>query len=167
MDTSIEEHIAQIIKHALVGTEASVLVNGYYDWLLSPNKKPMQLDVYLPDYGVAIEIDGMQHYEYPNNIHASERAFKYQFKKDRIKEELCEKRGVVLKRIGVSMIRGLCSTRLSDVYFIGKTTFLTDRLIAVSDSGDRATREHNMKVVYKWLRAVVQKDEYIEISCAS
>lgn len=73
--------------------------NGYYSWLISPKKVPMQLDRYYPELKLGFEYDGRQHYIFNSYFHRNKKQFKYLQNCDQLKTELCEKRDVTLIRI--------------------------------------------------------------------
>jgi len=58
-----------------------------------------RLDLYIPDLNLAIEADGVQHYQYCPAFHGSEADFKRQQWLDREKERKCKERGITLIRI--------------------------------------------------------------------
>ena len=69
-------------------------------WLRVPQKTTtLELDMFLPEKNLAIEYDGPQHYEFPNPFHSTRGEFEHQQNLDRLKEELCFKKGVTLVRI--------------------------------------------------------------------
>ncbi len=78
---------------------AGCIDNGYYSWLLSPCKFPIQLDRYYPELGFAIEVQGQQHYKYSTYFHATEEAFKYLQECDKLKVKLCQQRSIKLIHI--------------------------------------------------------------------
>ena len=53
----------------------------------------LKLDFYLPEYNVAIECQGMQHFK-PIELFGGKKTFEITQKRDNIKKELCEKNGV-------------------------------------------------------------------------
>ena len=55
--------------------------------------------MYDPNTNIAIEYNGIQHYEYPNPFHTSKKEFDYQVYKDKLKEELSDKNGIYLIQI--------------------------------------------------------------------
>jgi len=67
-----------------------------FDWLVNHNK--MSLDFYLPEHNIAIECQGIQHFE-PIGFFGGEKAFKEQTKRDKKKYELCKQHGINLKYI--------------------------------------------------------------------
>jgi hypothetical protein len=71
--------------------------NGYYTWLRSPKGEPMQLDWYMNcGIEIAFEIQGEQHYQFTKYFHKTIADFEYQVLCDKLKEEVCKKRGVHL-----------------------------------------------------------------------
>ena len=62
----------------------------YYPKFLSDGKSHLSLDFYLPDYNIAIECQGMQHYR-PVKTFGGEEQFKKQIELDKKKKMLCEK----------------------------------------------------------------------------
>jgi hypothetical protein len=64
-----------------------------FDWLKI--KKKLQLDFYLPDYNIAIECQGIQHF-IPREYLGGEEEFRNLQKRDNIKKKLCEEHGIKL-----------------------------------------------------------------------
>lgn len=64
-----------------------------FDWLRI--KRGLQLDFYLPNYNIAIECQGIQHFEAFDFFGGEEKLFRCQ-ERDRIKKILCEEHGVKL-----------------------------------------------------------------------
>ena len=52
-------------------------------------KNELPFDFYLPDYNTCIEFNGRQHYDFPNFFVRTEKAFKLQQLRDKIKMEYC------------------------------------------------------------------------------
>jgi len=79
-----------------------LLLNGYHivenyrpNWLSNPETgRNLELDFYLPDVKIGIEVQGRQHYEYVPFFHGTEEDFYKQQQRDEIKRELCEQHGV-------------------------------------------------------------------------
>lgn len=59
-------------------------------------QKPLELDCYNEELGIAIEYNGRQHYEYTPMFHKSVDSFRNQQYRDYMKKELCKKNNVVL-----------------------------------------------------------------------
>lgn len=62
-----------------------------FDWLYSV--KSLRLDFFLPEYGVAIECQGRQHFE-PIDFFGGEEGLKNAMERDEIKKKLCEKHDI-------------------------------------------------------------------------
>jgi hypothetical protein len=60
-------------------------------------KKPLRFDFYLPKYHMCIEYDGEQHSE--ERVWPSKEAYKNSKERDRIKNEYCNKNGIILIRV--------------------------------------------------------------------
>lgn len=59
-----------------------------FEWLFF--KKKMFLDFFLPDYGVAIECQGGQHF-FPTELFGGEEFYRLTIERDKVKQELCKK----------------------------------------------------------------------------
>lgn len=62
-----------------------------FDWLVS--KDNLFLDFFLPEYGVAIECQGEQHF-HACEYYGGESAFRANKRRDQLKKHLCEKHGI-------------------------------------------------------------------------
>ena len=62
-----------------------------FDWLFS-NKK-LHLDFYLPDYNVAIECQGIQHFKSVKQF-GGDKNLELQINRDKIKQNLCQENGI-------------------------------------------------------------------------
>jgi hypothetical protein len=70
------------------------------DWIRNPTTgRCLELDGYCEELSLAIEYDGIQHYQWPNFIGMTKEVFLKQMERDRIKAEACAKRNVCLIRI--------------------------------------------------------------------
>lgn len=76
--------------------EAEYIDNGYYSWLLSPKKAPMQIDRLYPRLKIGFEFNGRQHYEFNPYMHKTQEAFEYLQQCDRIKAKLLKQLGYTL-----------------------------------------------------------------------
>jgi hypothetical protein len=70
--------------------------NSRPDWCLSDDMNRLELDFYLPELDVAIEIQGIQHYQYSPFFHESYAAFRAQVQRDKAKKSRCIEYGVHL-----------------------------------------------------------------------
>jgi hypothetical protein len=59
----------------------------------------LELDIYYPQYGFAIEVQGKQHKQYVKHFHKNEEDLEKQLIRDRIKKELCEENWIVLRYV--------------------------------------------------------------------
>ena len=63
------------------------------EWLKNENDNFLSVDFYLPDYGVVIECQGIQHFKSVKRF-GGERMFKRRVMNDEIKKKLCKERGI-------------------------------------------------------------------------
>lgn len=79
-----------ICRNALEELTGKPFPNTRPKWLINPKtNEPLELDCYNPDLRIALEYNGIQHYEYPNPFHTSQAQFEDQQFRDKIKRELC------------------------------------------------------------------------------
>ena len=78
------------IKNILIENNINFEQQKRFDWL-----GKQSLDFYLPDHNIAIECQGIQHFEPVNHFGGKER-FKIQTQRDHTKKYLCEKNNVIL-----------------------------------------------------------------------
>lgn len=70
------------------------------DWLRNPcSGRCLELDGYCEDLSLAIEYDGVQHYQWPNFIGMTKEEFLRQRDRDEIKAKTCLKRNICLIKI--------------------------------------------------------------------
>jgi len=70
------------------------------DWLTYPETgRRLELDFYMPDVKVGIEVQGAQHDRYTPFFHASEAEFEGQQRRDAFKRTTCQKHGVFLYEV--------------------------------------------------------------------
>lgn len=70
------------------------------EWLRNPKtKRKLELDCYCPELGVAFECDGELHSRFSKHFHKTEKRWKIQQERDRIKDFLCRRQGVKLIRV--------------------------------------------------------------------
>lgn len=71
-----------------------------FSWLVNPDtNKSLKIDLFFPEYGVAIEVDGEQHTKYVENFHKNKKKFEYNQKLDEVKNKLLKEHNVPLIRI--------------------------------------------------------------------
>lgn len=66
-----------------------------FSWLIGPGGLGMSYDFYLPEKKIAIECQGLQHFE-PSNFFGGEEAFKKTIERDRLKKALSEENDIKL-----------------------------------------------------------------------
>lgn len=66
-------------------------------WLTNPRtKRRLEIDIFCESLNLGFERNGLQHYLYPNGVHTSRAVFEALQERDKLKVELCSKRGVTL-----------------------------------------------------------------------
>lgn len=73
--------------------------NYWPEWLQNPDGGFLELDFYLPEIKIAIEVQGKQHYEYVPYFHGNYDGFLAQLKRDQIKRDTCAIEGIRLIEI--------------------------------------------------------------------
>ena len=68
-------------------------------WLLYKNGKPLEFDGFNYDLKIAVEYNGIQHYELKDFFHRDESVLRRQMERDAWKEYECEKRGIVFVKV--------------------------------------------------------------------
>jgi len=120
------------------------------EWLLSPEFTRMELDFYIEDAGIAIEVQGEQHFKYVRFFHGSRDGFERMMLYDAEKKRICAMCGIELFTIqDESEIHEV----LDAVASASRTTNI-DRLIAAIPVGKNNRRskdkiDHVMNTVIK------------------
>lgn len=71
-----------------------------FDWLINPETgSKMRLDGYFPNLKIAIEYDGIQHYEYTPKLDKTYESFLKRQERDKIKNQLCKENNIKLIRV--------------------------------------------------------------------
>ena len=69
-------------------------------WLRNPRTgRACELDFYNEELKLGLEVQGMQHYVYPNSWHKSRAEWEEQIFRDRLKEASCKQIGVTLVHV--------------------------------------------------------------------
>lgn len=69
-------------------------------WLRNPRtNRKCELDFYNEELKLAIEVQGQQHYVFPNSLHKTRGEWEDQVYRDRLKEDLCRYTGVTLVHV--------------------------------------------------------------------
>ena len=67
------------------------------NWLKNPKtNRNLELDCYNDELKIALEYNGLQHYEFPNSFHKTKEEFENQKERDKIKKKLCKERKINL-----------------------------------------------------------------------
>lgn len=89
-----------------------IVENTRPDWLISTKGERLELDFYLERLGIAIEVQGGQHFEFTPVFHASEWDFQEQVRRDKDKLEVCQQVGIdllyVCKKSDVEVVLTAC-----------------------------------------------------------
>ena len=80
------------VYNRLIKEEIKFEMHKRFDWM-SSGKSHKSLDFYLPDYNIAIECQGMQHFN-PIDFFGGEKVFEKQVKNDKLKYETCKENGI-------------------------------------------------------------------------
>ncbi len=141
---TVEKRVLKIVLRALAKEHVRYETSCFYDWLVSPKGFPMQLDIYLPAHGIAIEIDGCQHYRFPNQWHKNYGEYLDQKVRDQAKGKCLKDKGIELVRI-----RGERLRRLSNLKYLPKNH---DMLVCLPAFNKGETRKQNKYTLESWLR---------------
>lgn len=79
------------VRHLLLTNNIVFEQEKGFDWLVY--HRHMFLDFFLPEYGVAIECQGGQHF-FPSQLFGGEEFFKQTIERDAAKKRLCEEHGI-------------------------------------------------------------------------
>ena len=85
--------ISELKFTTIIKNEFKNVISQYKPLFLKTNKKPQSLDIYLPDYNVAIEYQGREHFK-PISRYGGTKEFEKVIERDRRKFELCKKNNV-------------------------------------------------------------------------
>lgn len=86
-----QSHLERDVMNFLKAHEIRFEVQKTFEWLYSV--RSMHLDFFLPDYGVAIECQGGQHFK-SVDFYGGDAALQYTIERDTIKKQQCEKHGI-------------------------------------------------------------------------
>jgi very-short-patch-repair endonuclease len=86
-----ESFLEREVEKTLLDNNILFETQKQFNWLKI--KKPMKLDFYLPDYNVAIECQGLQHFKSIPYFGGDEK-FEIRKQRDIIKRKLCEEHGI-------------------------------------------------------------------------
>jgi hypothetical protein len=91
--------------HAIKGVFPEMVIreNIRPDWLISRSGTKLEIDLYLEQINVAIEIQGIQHYEFTPRFHKTYQDFVSQKDRDEQKRNLCRGNNIRLVEIASNM----------------------------------------------------------------
>lgn len=88
-----ESQLEREVREMLERRNYSFIQEKSFPWLRS--KYPLFLDFYLPEYNIAIECQGAQHF-YATDFFGGQKSFKESQHRDKVKKELCNKNGITV-----------------------------------------------------------------------
>ena len=88
-ESKLEKEVASLLDKRNIRYERQ----KKFDWL--KHKKSLSLDFYLPDYNIAIECQGKQHFE-PRQLFGGNTEYEKTIKRDEVKYNLCIKNNIEL-----------------------------------------------------------------------
>ena len=91
--TCPESNMEGEVRHLLIANNIVFEQEKGFDWLVYHRR--MFLDFFLPEYGVAIECQGGQHF-FPSQLFGGEDFYKLTIERDAAKKRLCEEHGIRL-----------------------------------------------------------------------
>lgn len=77
-----------------------LIENHRPDWLRNPKTgRRLEIDLYLPEVKVGIEVQGEQHFRFIPGLHSTQADFEAQQERDRVKKVICQQQGVFLYEV--------------------------------------------------------------------
>lgn len=95
MGTSkLQQQTAQVLYSEFYN--CAIRENCRPEWLLDATGRRLELDFWIDELDIAIEVQGSQHYQYSSLFHASYEDFIDQQRRDKLKREACAEYGITL-----------------------------------------------------------------------
>lgn len=69
------------------------------NWLKGLKERNLELDFFIPEHDIAVEVQGQQHYRFSSLFHSTPEAFEEQLLRDALKRDMCCERGILLIEI--------------------------------------------------------------------
>lgn len=120
---------------------AHIKENVRPDWLLGDMGERLELDFWIVDLNVAIEVQGEQHYRYVRRFHPTPNSFSQQLRRDRIKRSRCEDRGIMLYEIASDFDLWETVERINDLRTPAKSILDDDAWQSAIDKKDLLTTD--------------------------
>lgn len=86
-------HLEKNIQELLGVSAIQFVRQKTFDWLINGSCNKLRLDFYLPEYNVAIECQGLQHFQSVDYF-GGEENFKIRLENDKLKLDLCTEHGI-------------------------------------------------------------------------
>jgi hypothetical protein len=104
--SKLHKYVAMKLQDAF--PRLQFIENYHPNWLLSPSGTRLELDIFIPEMNIAIEIQGQQHFTFIGFFHKSYAEFEKQKEYDEEKRNLCYGAGVRLVEI--------CTEKEADIF---------------------------------------------------
>jgi len=104
--SKLHKYTAKKLQEKLPGLR--IMENHYPEWLLSPTGTRLELDIFIPEMNIAIEIQGEQHFRFISFFHKSYSEFEKRKQYDEEKRNLCYGAGIRLVEI--------CTEKDADIF---------------------------------------------------
>ena len=92
--SKFQRRVAGLVRLAL--NDNYVRYEVSWDWLINKEGNKLYVDAYFPNWGLAVEAHGIQHFKFPNFFHKTYQEYLHQRANDRTKAELLKARGIKL-----------------------------------------------------------------------
>lgn len=115
------------------------------DWMIGPSGHRLEIDVFIPSAGIAIEVQGPQHFRFSQHFHGTAERFDDQVRRDSQKRLACARNGVTLHEVASE----------SDLYaLVGKLKGHTPRPDPKHMNAQQAEAESHRWKQIDWLTRV-------------
>jgi hypothetical protein len=80
-------------------SQFTIRENTRPSWMVDETGQALELDFFIEELDIAIEVQGDQHYVFVPRFHGDKQGYYDQLRRDRLKREACEKRGIILYEV--------------------------------------------------------------------